>query len=143
MTTPYRPLIRTQADLEQAWRHLVRPLGFHRRSLWMLLIDGDERPTPVMTEITDLPEAPEAGQVEGLAQLLAHFVTDVKPTGRWALLFSRPGDHTADATDLTWAAALYAMLRGHSIPHHPLHLATDQAIVPIPLDDVTDYLRAS
>ena len=53
MTTPYRPQLHSQADLEEAWRHLIRPLGFHRRSVWLMLIDAEGRPTPVVTEVTD------------------------------------------------------------------------------------------
>jgi hypothetical protein len=143
MTDPYRPVLRTQAQLERAWHHLVRPLGFHRRSLWLLLIGPDDRPTPVMTEITDLPHAPDEETTEGMAQLLAHFVSDDADHGRWAFLLSRPGRHPVDEADRIWAAALYDVCRGHGIAHDVVHLASDTDIVPVPLDEVTDYLRAS
>ena len=143
MTAPYRPLIRTQADLDEAWRHLIRPLGFHRRSLWLLLIGADGRPTPVITEITDLPDAPDAETIDGLAQLLAHFVSDVEPDGRWALLLSRPGSHATDGSDRGWVGALYAVCRERRIAHDVVHLATDNAVIPVPLDAVSGYLRAS
>jgi len=143
MTEPYRPLIHTQAELEEVWGHLIRPLGFHRRSLWLLLIGADDRPTPVITEIQDLPDRPDAETSEGLAQLLSHFVTDVEPSGRWALLLSRPGSQSTDDVDRCWAAALYDVCRRGGIAHDVVHLATDSAIVPVPLDEVTGYLRAS
>ena len=143
MTDAYRPLIRTQADLEQVWRHLIRPLGFHRRSLWLLLIGGDDRPTPVITEVTDLPHAPDTETSDGLAHLLGHFVSELEPDGRWALLLSRPGSHSTDEVDRGWAAALYDVYRRNGIAHDVVHLATDADIVPVPLDDVTGYLRAS
>src|SRR4051794_17554747 len=143
MTEPYRPHIHSQADLEAAWRHLIRPLGFHRRSLWLLLIDRDQRPTPVMTEITDLPARPDPETMDGLGDLLGQLLVHVDPEGRWALLLSRPGRHPADRSDRMWAAGLYGLLRTNRIAHDVVHLATDTQIHPIPLDDVTDYLQAS
>jgi hypothetical protein len=143
MTTPYRPTLRSQADLHEAWRHLIRPLGFHRRSLWLLLIDGDDRPTPVMTEVTDLPDTPEPETTDGLGDMLSRLMDDVDPSGRWALLLSRPGAHGTDELDRVWVAALYDTLRNRSVPHDTIHLATDTEIVPVPLDEVTGYLRAS
>jgi hypothetical protein len=35
------------------------------------------------------------------------------------------------------------MCREHDIPHDVVHLATDADVLPIPLDDVTGYVRAS
>ena len=51
----FRPIIHAQADLEDAWRTLMEPLGFSRRSLWLMFIDADDRPMPQLTEIEDLP----------------------------------------------------------------------------------------
>jgi hypothetical protein len=143
MTTPYRPTITNQTELGEAWRHLVRPLGFHRRSLWLLLIDADDRPTPVLTEVTDLPEQVDPESMQGLAETLTHLLEHLDPAGRWALLLSRPGTGRASETDLAWAAGLYDACRHHGIPHELLHLATDAEILPVPLDDVTGYLQAS
>ncbi|MDX6372058.1 MAG: hypothetical protein QOD98_1046 [Nocardioidaceae bacterium] len=144
MTNPNRPtIIRTQAELTEAWRHLIRPLGFHRRSVWLLLIDGDDRPTPVMTEVTDLPDAPEAEATDGFGHLLSDLLQQLDPAGRWALLLSRPGAHATDEMDRAWAGALYDTVRSRGIRHDTIHLATDDEIIPVPLDDVTSYLRAS
>ena len=143
MTEPYRPLIRSQAALEEVWRHLIRPLGFHRRSLWLLLIGPDDLPTPLMTEITDLPDTPDSATTDGLGQLLAHFVSGDEPEGRWAVLLSRPGAHPTDDLDRGWAAALYDAFRRSGIAHEMVHLATDTDIRPIPFDEVTGYVQAS
>lgn len=143
MTTPYRPAITNQTELGEAWRHLVRPLGFHRRSLWLLLIDADDRPTPVLTEVTDLPEDVEPETMHGLAETLLHLLAQIEPAGRWALMLSRPGAGGASDADRTWAAGLYDTCRRHGIAHDLVHLATDDAILPVPLDDVTGYLQAS
>ena len=74
-----------------------------------------------------------------LGDLLEH----VDPAGRWALLLSRPGAHPTDEADRAWAGALYATVRSRSIAHDTIHLASDTEIMPVPLDDVTGYLRAS
>ena len=143
MTTPYRPTILSQADLTEAWRHLIRPLGFHRRSVWLLLIDADDRPTPVLTEVTDLPDAPEAEATDGFGHVLSELLQQVDPGGRWALLLSRPGAHPTDRLDRAWAAALYDTLRSRGLRHDTVHLATDEEILPVPLDDVLGHLQAS
>ena len=53
MTTPFRPTVRSQADLEAVWKHLMGPWGFGGHSVWMLVIDADDRPFPHITEITE------------------------------------------------------------------------------------------
>jgi hypothetical protein len=141
--TTYRPVISTQAELAEAWRHLVRPLGFHRRSLWLLLIDAEDRPTPVLTEVTDLPERSDPETLTGLADTLARLLDQIDPAGRWALMLSRPGAGGASDHDLAWAGGLYATCRRFGIAHDLVHLATDEEVLPIPLDDVTGYLQAS
>ena len=37
--TEYRPTVRTQAELERVWRHLMEPLGFGGHSLWLMVIE--------------------------------------------------------------------------------------------------------
>ena len=142
MTDSYRPVLRTQADLETAWRHLVRPLGFRTRSLWLLMIDDDHRPIPAVTEISDLPAEPDDASLHGLGELLVH-LPPPGDAGRWALLLSRPGRHRTDDHDRQWVAGLYATMRDHTIPFDVIHLATDLEILPVPLDDVSGYLQAS
>jgi hypothetical protein len=77
------------------------------------------------------------------SSLPAHHPHDVEPQGRWALLMSRPGPGPCAEADRAWAGGLYATLRRCGIPHDVLHLASDDDIAPIPLDDVTGYLQAS
>ena len=57
MTTPFRPTVRSQADLEAVWKHLMGPWGFGGHSVWMLVIDADDRPFPHITEITEAARA--------------------------------------------------------------------------------------
>ena len=132
---PFRPLIRTQADLEHAWRHLMQPLGFGDHSIWMMLINGD-RPIPQLSEITGAVTPPEAEEVDGLAELMRRLRADVSPTVRFAFLRSRPGRGGPNPDDLGWAQALYDAARLARVPIEVVHLANDHDLVPIPMDDL-------
>ena len=89
-TTPFRPLIRTQAELQRAWQRLLSPLGFSGQSIWMLVIDEDDHPLPQVTEIT---EAELDGDItpEDFSRLLVHLKQAGLDTVRFAFLRSRPG----------------------------------------------------
>ena len=76
-------------------------------------------PTPVMTEVTDLPDAPDAEATDGFGQMLSDLLQHVDPAGRWALLLSRPGAHPTDEADRAWAGALYDVVRSRGIPTTP------------------------
>jgi hypothetical protein len=132
---PFRPLIRTQADLEHAWRHLMQPLGFGDHSIWMMVIDGD-RPIPQLSEFAGAVTPPEAEEVDGLAELMRRLQADVAPTARFAFLRSRPGAGGPNPDDLGWAQALYDAARLARVPVEVVHLAHDHDLVPIPMDDL-------
>ncbi len=133
---PFRPLIRTQVDLEQAWRRLMEPLGFSRHSIWMMLVDGDDRPIPRITEIEGADEPPEPEEVDGLAELLRRLHADVAPHARFAFLRSRPGGGGINPHDRGWAQALYDAARLARVPIEVIHLANDHELVPMPMDDL-------
>ncbi len=79
-----------------------------------------------MTEVTDLPDAPDAEATDGFGQMLSDLLEHVDPAGRWALLLSRPGAHPTDELDRAWAGALYDTVRSRGIRHDTIHLATDE-----------------
>ncbi len=132
----FRPTISSQSDLERTWLHLMSPLGFGRHSVWLMLIDADGRALPQLTEIEDAVDVPDAEQVEQLATFIGMLVRDLLPGGRVAFLRSRPGRDGATETDRAFAAALYTATSRAGAPAEVVHLATDVAVVPIPLDDV-------
>ena len=133
---PFRPLIRTQADVEHAWRQLMEPLGFGDHSIWMMLIEGNDRPIPHLSEIAGAEAAPETDDVDGLAELLRRLRDDVSPDARFAFLRSRPGGGGPNPDDLGWAQALYDAARLARVPIEVVHLANDHELVPIPMDDL-------
>jgi hypothetical protein len=121
----------------------MQPLGFSRPGLWLLLIGADDRPLPQITEVAEIPELPDPETASGLAHVLSDVMHGVDPDGRWAFLRSRPGRGGVDESDRAWAAGLYEMCREHGIAHDVVHLATDADVLPIPLDEVSGYVRAS
>lgn len=134
--TPFRPLIRTQADLERAWRTLMEPLGFGGSSIWLLLIGADDRPTPHITQIEDAEDPPTSEQAEGLAAMLRTLLDDVAPGGRWAFLRSRPGPGGVTDADRAVATAVLGACHAAGLPVDVMHLATDDDLVPLTPDDL-------
>ncbi|QCW49241.1 hypothetical protein FE634_00290 [Nocardioides dongxiaopingii] len=132
---PHRPVIRSQADLERAWRHLVEPLGFSAHSTWMMLIDAEDHPLPQLTQVEDCDRVPEPEVLTGFAELAAHLLDDVAPGGRWAFLRSRPGAGVTDV-DRAWARGLVEACRELGVPTEVVHLATDVDLLPLPLDSL-------
>jgi len=139
---PYHPVIQSQADLEAAWTTLMQPLGFGGWSLWLMLLQPDNTAVPALTQIEECVGAPEPEMLAGLAGILDELIEGAEPGHRWALLRSRPGRGGADDLDRTWARGIYAACAAAGVPLEVIHLATDDTVMPLPMDEV-GYLRAS
>lgn len=129
---PFRPLIRSQIDLERMWRRLMSPLGFGGHAVWMVVIQGD-RPVPQVMEIVEAGEPPEPEDVESFAGLLERLAM---PDLRFAFLRSRPGHGRPDPADRAWARALHDAGRRSGAVVDVVHLAHDDDVLPIVLDDL-------
>lgn len=136
MTDSYTPVLRTDTDVLDMWCLLMNPLGVSRPTLWMVLVDADDRPLPVVHECPDVPVPPTAEEADHFGVFLATLLAEVLPGGRVALLASRPGRGGLRPTDRGWAGRLYAAARQHGVPLEVVHVATDDQIVPVPLDDL-------
>jgi hypothetical protein len=132
----FAPRLHTQADVEQMWRTLMTPLGWRTRSLWFVLVAPDDVPVPQVCEIGDLPEEIDPGDHATAAQLWRDLLADVLPGGRVALLLSRPGCGGPHAGDRLIAEGTYAACRAAGVPLEVMHLATDDALHPLPADTV-------
>ena len=129
----FRPIIHSQADLEDAWRTLMEPLGFSRRTLWLMFIDTDDRPVPQVTEIQDIPPVLDAEDRLGLVRLLEH----VGGTGlRPAFLISRPGPGGPTDDDRRCARQVVEACRAARVSAEVVHVASDTDLVPVPMDDL-------
>lgn len=129
----FSPTLTTQAALERTWRELMGPWSFGGHSVWMMLV-VDDRPLPHLTEIAEAEDPPDAGGVDGLAEILLMLDREVAPGARVAFLRSRPGRDIVTDTDRAWARSLYAAARRAGVPCEVVHLATRGAIRPIPAD---------
>lgn len=135
-TQPYVPVLRTQRDVEEAWRALIRPLGWPERRLWFMIIGGDDRPLPVLNEVTDLPDELGPDDADPAARLWRHVLDSAAPDGRIAVLLCRPGRGGPTLADRASAAALYTAGRDARVPLEVVHLATDEQFWPLPADAV-------
>jgi hypothetical protein len=134
--TPHTPCIRTQVDLEDLWHDLLAPLGFTTPSLWLLVIGPDDRPVPMLTEVADTHELPDAEQRGGLGATLRRLVDELAPGGRIACLRSRPGPDPVGRADKAWARIVVESARRAGVRCDVVHVATDVQLVPVPLDDL-------
>lgn len=138
----FEPVIRSQTDLEAAWRHLMEPLGFGGWSLWLMLVQPDGTPVRQLTQIEECFGTPEPQMLTNLAWVLGELIDGADPGHRWALLRSRPGRGGIDELDRIWARGIYEAAASAGVPLEVIHLATDDTLVPIPFDEV-GYVRAS
>ena len=129
------PPLRSQADLHQHWRAMMGPLGFGSRRLWLLFLAPDDRPTELLMQVDDVPESPRPGEADTLLRVCAE-VRHEHDLGRVAVLLSRPGGRALLASDRRWGRALLDAGRRLDVPLAPVHLANDEAVLPLTGDDL-------
>ena len=131
-----RPVIRTQAELEQLWESAVSPPADGQHRLWLLRIDADRRAVPRIVEIAGAvdPPEPDDDTTAGLVTLLRCLVED-EPGSSVAALRSRPG-RGVRPEDREWAHALRAAAGEAGVALEVVHLLTDAGVSPLPLDEI-------
>lgn len=135
--TPYRPTIDNQAALTAAWSRLMQPLGFSAHAVWLMLIDADSRPVPQLIEIAETQDPPRGEERAGFVKFLRMLTGEVLPEGaRVAFLVARPGPAITGQRDRVWATELYGACREVGLPCETVHLAGDDDVRPLPLDDL-------
>ncbi|WP_375424731.1 hypothetical protein [uncultured Friedmanniella sp.] len=110
--------ITTTQDLRRLWASLMGAESFGRRTLWLVILDDDGRPSPVVMPIDDLPAAPTDAEVDSFGHFFDHLVEYGTPV----LLLSRSGPATVQEADRQWALALAFLT-----PRWPVHLAAENA----------------
>ena len=126
--------IRSQADLHDAWCELMGPFGFSEQSIWMLRIGPDRRPIPQIVKIAEADDVPTHPEGHGFPEVL-RMLDEGEPGHTFAFLRSRPG-RGVTAADRAWAAFLYAAGRVAGVAVEVVHLATNEELVPLPLDEL-------
>ena len=134
--TPFAPVIRNQSDLEDAWRHLMGPLGFGGHSLWLMFVQPDGTPLPHLTQIEDCVRPPTPPEQANFVALLKTLGAEMRDGERVVFLRSRPGRGGPRPNDLAWAHSLYDACRTAGVETDVVHLANDEALVPLPMDEV-------
>lgn len=132
--TPFRPVLRSQSDVHAMWRTIINPLGWHSHRLYVVLIDADGRPLPVIHEVDEIPERIPADEADSIVGVFKQAQSETVPDGRCALLYCRPGAGGVGLADRLACLRLYAAAQTHRLPLEVIHVATDTAIVPAPLD---------
>ncbi len=107
--------VTTADDLVTLWGALMGGGGFGRRTLWLVVLEDDGRPTPMIVPIDDIPRAPTQRDVDGLSTILA----GIAEFGSVVWLLSRPGVDVVQEDDRRWARALTPLASAW-----PVHLAT-------------------
>lgn len=108
---PDAPPLLTDDDVLERVQALIGPASAVR-TLWLLLLDGDRRQTPVVMPIDDVPPRPDDGLVGGLGKVLTGTVSDLATDagpGSVVLVLERRGGEHVTPEDREWAAALAAM----------------------------------
>ncbi len=140
MTTsrePYRPTLTTDADVTTMWCTLINPLGWHLRRFYLMFVDRHGRPNPYIVEIDEIPAPFGRVDADHFAGFLRHVLEDVGiEEGSVALLACRPGPERVTDDDRSLCRALYAAARDIGLGLRLLHLGTDTAILPMPIDEV-------
>jgi hypothetical protein len=131
------PPVRSQADLHRHWRALMGQLGFGERRIFLQLFLIDGTCTPVVLDITEIPDLPDPATADGLMRFCDLALRNFGESGmRVGLLYARPGSRRRTSTDLGWATLLTDAARRHGIPLHPIHLANDEELTVVSPDDL-------
>lgn len=121
------PLLRTDADVLRRVTDLIGTASVVRR-LWVMFVDGDGRQSPVIMPISDVPEHPEAGPLDGLASVLAGLrgeLTTGLGRGSVILTLERLGPDAVLPADREWRRALALTCDRAEVGLRGLFLSTD------------------
>ena len=129
------PPVRTQDDLHRLWSMLMGPLGFGGRSLWLLLLDKDGQPTPVLVQVDDLLPVPDLAMRESLERFVRHLIDDADGSSV-AFLLTRPGRAGITAGERRWAELLGEVVRRIGTRSWPVDRANDDELVVLAPDDL-------
>ncbi|MFC5064515.1 hypothetical protein [Actinomycetospora atypica] len=105
------PPLLTDDDVLERVASLLGP-ATKDRCLWLLLVDGDRKQTPVLMPIEDTPPRPDPRMVDGLVRVLGQ-VADALVTsagaGSAVFVLERTGHGTVTTADAAWGEALRAV----------------------------------
>lgn len=129
---PNQPLADDTALLAFA-RFLHDGVVPRRRTLWLVLLDGERRPLPVIVPVDHVPEKPDPILVSTLGRAWYDMLLG-EPGASVLLMLERPGPAAASFDDLAWRAALAGAATGHGLSLAGFFLATVDGVRPLTPD---------
>ncbi len=124
MLLPPDVRIRTTADLTRVWRVLRGDLRFGDLALWLLVIDADGSPGPLLS-LAGLPDGPYDLAAADV-QTLVEDILGAVPGRSAAVLYGRPGTGPWHLGDRAWTRFL-GRLPG-PLRAWPVHRARDDRL---------------
>ena len=122
------PPLLTDDDVRRRVETLIAPALRHG-TLWLLFLDGDQRQSPVLVPIDDVPPLPD-GLVDDLGGVLEGVLPDLATdmgAGSVVLVRERLGPAGVLSADRTWADALAVMCRTRDVVLRGIYLVTPTA----------------
>lgn len=101
-----------------------------RRTLWLVLLDGERRPLPVIVPVDHVPDQPDLLMVGELGRAWSEILLG-EPGGSVVLLLERPGPAAPSSDDLAWRAALRGAAVEHGFALAAFFLATADGVSPV------------
>ena len=134
MTTP--PLagipIRSAEELTGHWNGLLEHPTFKARALWLMWLDDDYRPLPMVIPVEDVPELPSHALLSGLLSVHdAICAQQLSGPGHLAMALCRPGRPDITDDDDSWVDALSEVLDDQLDCSWSLHLAAGGTVTPL------------
>lgn len=130
------PAIRTQHHLYRHWRALMGELGFSERLLWCAFIDAAGFPTPVLSQVADLPLFPDQQFLHNLMSIFDTVLSEEVYGGSVAVLLSRPGRANLTDSDRAWGRELTIAAERAGVSMRPVHLANNDELRVLAYDDL-------
>ena len=128
--------IRSAAELTDHWTALLDPPIFGSRSLWLMWLQDDGFPLPLLLPFEDLPRLPDVTAVFGLLSVHESIAAQkLAGRGHLALALCRPGRPEITEDDDAWVDALSEVLDDRIEGTWSLHLAAGgrvQALIDLP-----------
>ena len=99
-----------------------------------MFIGHDGRVLPHLIQVEDTVRPPSDEEAASFIRFLQDQHDRVGSGRRIAFLRSRPGRGGPSPEDLAWARSLYVACRAGGLETDVVHLATDDTLVPLPMD---------
>lgn len=116
--------IRSAQELTAHWTALLDPPIFGARSLWLMWLQDDGRPLPVIIPVDDIPRVPDHAMLGGLLSVHEGISEEhLDGGGHLAMALCRPGRPEITEDDDCWLEALAEVLDDAVDGNWSLHLA--------------------